>query len=155
TALAANVISGNTIAGIQLFGSSDNNLFEGNFIGTDAQSDLGIGNGRGGIGLSNGPANNTIGGTAPGARNVISGNGGAALGDSGNGNTLIQGNYIGTNVSGTAALGNAGVGVDMAAANATIGGTTAAAGNLISGNTGDGVDLISSGAVLEGNYIGT
>ena len=50
------------------------------------------------------------------------------------GSNLIQGNYIGTDVAGTAGLGNGLVGIFILGSNNTIGGTTAAARNLISGN---------------------
>ena len=51
----------------------------------------------------------------------------------------VQGNYIGTNSSGLAAVPNSSVGVAITnASNNTIGGTAPGAGNLISGN-GTGV----------------
>src|SRR5262249_17431631 len=74
------------------------------------------------------------------------------------GNTL-QGNLIGTDVTGTSALGNAGSGVVIqnAAARNLVGGTTAGARNLISGNSQSGVQLASNAAsnVVQGNFIGT
>ena len=76
----------------------------------------------------------------------------------GNGN-VIAGNYIGTNTSGTADLGNGGNGVQVIdSANNTIGGTSSAARNVISGNQGEGVRIdgaIATGNVIQGNYIGT
>ena len=75
---------------------------------------------------------------------------------------LVQGNYIGTNAGGTAALGNAGDGVEMVSAgntvtNCTIGGATAGAGNVISGNSGSGVQFfgVGTGNLIQGNFIGT
>src|SRR6185503_12505247 len=73
-------------------------------------------------------------------------------------NNLIEGNFIGTNATGTNSLGNA-VGVRVissGAANNTIGGTTAAARNVISGN-GYGVFAAFNplGTKVQGNYIGT
>src|SRR5262249_26691924 len=101
---------------------------------------------------------NVIGGTAPGAGNVISGNtqyGGQVTGGTTTGNT-VQGNLIGTNLAGTAALGNGfGVSIDTGATNTTIGGTTAAARNLISGNGSTGLRIDSAdGNTVSGNYIG-
>ena len=99
--------------------------------------DAAVGNGWNG--MSVGSSNNTIGGTADGARNVISGNGqdGVAVwGDVTAGN-LIEGNYIGTDASGTAAIGNGSSGVHIGSPNNTIGG--AAAGNVIAGNAINGV----------------
>ena len=68
------------------------------------------------------------------------------------GGNVIQGNYIGTNAAGTAALAN-GVGllIDSGASGNTIGGTSAGAGNVISGNSGNGVDLQGSGTT--GNVV--
>ncbi len=71
--------------------------------------------------------------------------------------SIIQGNYIGTDVTGALDLGNVDDGIDISSANNTIGGTTAATRNLISGNGQDGVDLVSLTAtsnVVQGNYIG-
>src|SRR5262249_9594744 len=70
----------------------------------------------------------------------------------------IQGNYIGTNAAGTAAVPNQANGVEIQGDNNLIGGTTAAARNVISGNTGRGLLLDGNGAVFnlgEGNYVGT
>ena len=70
----------------------------------------------------------------------------------------IQGNLIGTNAPGDAAIANGqdGVYLSQDVTSNTIGGATAGAGNLISGNTGDGI-YISHGSlnVVAGNYIGT
>jgi hypothetical protein len=73
-----------------------------------------------------------------------------------NGGNVIQGNYIGTDVTGTIALGN-GMGVGITSSNNMIGGTAAGAGNVISGNLGDGVFIAdgSSGNWVQGNSIGT
>src|SRR5439155_14990291 len=79
---------------------------------------------------------------------------------------LVHGNIIGLDVSGMAAIPNAG-GIFISVSGATIGGTTAAARNVVSGNTGSGINvgvnltssnaLISAGigAVIQGNYVGT
>ncbi|MEG4627133.1 SdrD B-like domain-containing protein [Microcoleus sp. w1-18aA5] len=75
------------------------------------------------------------------------------------GNTLT-GNFIGTNVSGNAALPNTGVGVVIqgGANNNIVGGTTPAARNIISGNSnGNGLSLSgpsTTGNSLFGNFIG-
>ena len=77
---AENVISGNDGHGVWLVTSlSDNNVVEGNFIGTDAAGDPTLGNRFYGVVVSNG-SSNRIGGTAAGAGNVILvGTGGALL----------------------------------------------------------------------------
>jgi titin len=152
-----NLISGQGGTGVAIE-TSNGNVIEGNYVGTNAGASAAIANGFG-IQLFQ-ANNNTIGGTTSGARNVISGNGSEAIraNSSVNGNT-IEGNYIGTNASGLGALGN-GVGVDFYGSdtNNIIGGTTAGARNVISGNSGDGVGLFNpgtSGNTVEGNYIGT
>ena len=107
-----------------------------------------------------GAFNNTIGGTAPGAGNVISANhnDGVSL-FNGASNNVIAGNLLGTNASGNAALGNLNDGVVIADGSNgnVVGGTTAGAGNVISGNQGYGVQIAtgSSSNLMEGNDIGT
>src|SRR6185295_18010727 len=88
-------------------------------------------------------SNNTIGGTTTAARNIISGHAsqGIAIVNTGTTGNLVQGNFIGTNVNGTAAVSNgSGVGITNAPGN-TIGGAVAGARNVISGNIGDGVGI--------------
>ena len=75
--------------------------------------------------------------------------------NSGSGN-VVEGNYLGTNVAGTSALGNnQGISIFSPSTNNTIGGTTAAARNLISGNGNRGISVTNSGNFVIGNYIGT
>jgi uncharacterized repeat protein (TIGR01451 family) len=129
-------------AGITATGNS--NTIEGSWIGLNAAG-LAAGNPTG-I-LLNGNSN-VIGGPTAAQRNVISGNtpsAGIKIEQTSSSN-LIQGNYIGTNVTGTAAIGNAiGVLIMDEGDNNTIGGATAAHGNVISGNTGDGIEIAGSG----------
>src|SRR5947199_165221 len=91
------------------------------------------------VGFSIASSNNTISGTTPGAVNVIAGTGdgillsGAVPG--GGKNNVVQGNRIGTNAAGTAALGNLfGIVTNNGGGSNLIGGSVAGAGNLISGN---------------------
>jgi titin len=161
TAGSGNVISGNSQIGIWLVGSNGNaagNLVQGNLIGLDATGTNALGNGTAGIGIS-GAAANQIGGPAAGARNVISANGGWGIflitnGASGN---QVQGNFIGTDASGTLARGNLYDGIYLQQAGTNlIGGSVAGAGNLISANSNRGVWLTnSSWNVIQGNFIGT
>lgn len=159
TTAARNVISGNEvgIVIVAVENPSGGNIVRGNHIGTNAAGTAALGNTSHGVAIQGGP-NTTIGGTTAGARNVISGNGGIGLlvTGAGSGGAVVQGNYIGTNAAGTAALGNGGSGLSFSvAANSTIGGTVAGARNVISGNVDDGVDLLNTtGNVIQGNYIG-
>jgi uncharacterized repeat protein (TIGR01451 family) len=153
---SGNVISGGSHYGIDSFViGSDNIAIEGNYIGTDATGTKALGNASGGLVIS-GPTGVTIGGTVAGARNVISSNGGTGLNFNSAG-VLIQGNYIGTDITGDLALGNQGDGIsDGASTSSTIGGTVVAARNIISNNSGNGISAGSANSVLiEGNYVGT
>lgn len=156
---ARNVISGNNVGLRFLSTVTNGGRVEGNFVGTDATGSAALGNTLFGIDFNNAPGV-TIGGTAPGARNVVSGNTASGILIRGPGSTgsLVQGNLVGTDVSGTAALGN-GTGVEVfAAPGVTIGGTAPGAGNVISGNGGNGIfihDTAATGAVIQGNLVGT
>jgi hypothetical protein len=151
TAAQANLISGNDV-GVAIF-SGSNNLVLGNAIGTDVTGTASLGNG---VGLDIGGSNNLIGGTTPQARNLISGNRDRGVKIEGAG-IRVQGNYIGTDVTGTHAVGND-YGVTIAAgSNNLIGGADAGDGNLISGNRFEGVEVqaTQSGNTIQGNFVGT
>jgi len=137
--------------------NSNGNTIEGNFIGTNAAGTTALPNGAsslGGVIFVGASSNNTVGGTTPDARNLISGNIGDGVSFGGTGNT-VQGNFIGTDVTGTLPLGNTDRGVFMNASNCLVGGTTVDARNVISANS-RGVDLFSgSNNTVQGNFIGT
>src|SRR5262249_40878243 len=78
---------------------------EGNFIGRNPAGTSASHNGSDGVQIVGVDADSTIGGTTPAARNLISGNNGYGIYVS-SPNTLVQGNYIGTNAAGTAAIPN-------------------------------------------------
>jgi hypothetical protein len=159
TPAARNVISGNGSWGVSLGNvfsvTATNNRVQGNFIGTDR---LGISTrGNGSYGIHVGGPGNLVGGTEPGARNVISGHTfGRGIQINAN-NTTIQGNYIGTTANGLAALPNLGEGILLNTGTSNlIGGDTAGARNVISGNQGGGVSInVASGNRVVGNFIGT
>ena len=99
--------------------------------------------------------NVVIGGTAAGAGNVISGHVREGVWASTTGTVTLQGNYIGTNATGTGDLGNGRYGIYLdATGTATIGGTAAGAGNVISGNDLGGIYASNGNIVLQGNTIG-
>ncbi len=161
TPQARNILSGNLDYGIS--GTFDAALtqIQGNFIGTDVTGTLPLGNSVDGILV---PRFATIGGTAPGSRNEIANNGtndldinalnGLGLGVS----DLVQGNFIGIDVTGTKAFANDNDVAILIAVNyqlATIGGTTPAARNIISGSN-TGLEFFDGAFtnIVEGNYIG-
>src|SRR5205814_2290612 len=84
-------------------------------------------------------------------------------GSSGSNNNTVQGNLIGTNAAGTAAIGNGEGGVYITrSSNNVVGGATVPYRNVISGNLNAGVDITdestggsTNGNSIIGNYIGT
>jgi CSLREA domain-containing protein len=155
--------------GIDVFGAPSGGIvgtrIEGNFIGTDPTGTLDKGNGGDGVSVFADDISQTVvGGTTPASRNLLSGNkNGVELGDTDDifggqpsGSVSVQGNYVGTDRSGTKDLGNDIDGIFLeSASGATLGGTTAASRNVVSGN-GNGMDLVfDSGTKVLGNRIGT
>jgi hypothetical protein len=142
TAGMGNVISGNNGTGVYISdpGTSDNVVL-GNLIGTDKTGTNLIPNVNFGVFVYNYASSNVIGGTTAGARNVISGTTGYGYGIAvaEANNNVVQGNYIGTDLTGTNALPNgfAGVAVESGSVGNLVGGTAAGAGNIIAFNTCD------------------
>ena len=146
---AGNVIVASGQDGIEVNGTG--NAIQGNYIGVDADGATALGNKRNGIRFLN--SNNTIGGTAAGAGNVISGNGLNGVYDEDGSGIIIEGNNIGTDATGMIAVGNLGDGVKTDPGGDVIGGTDPGAGNLISGNGQAGIEIRSS--LVLGNKVGT
>ena len=152
-------------AGIYVSGDSVGNRIEGNFIGTDPTGTLDRGNGGAGVSIYDGPTKEmVVGGTTLAARNLISGNRGGVEtgGDAISGVPAeahrIQGNYIGTDRSGTKDLGNDFDGIFLDDTEGIIvGGKTAVSRNVVSGNGAYGLEIHakSNNAVVLGNRIGT
>jgi hypothetical protein len=158
---AGNQLSGNNGSPISIRGTGT--TVQGNLIGTNAAGNSAIPNG-GGIYIG-GPSSNTlIGGSVPGARNIISGNLGDAIGiwgEAGVTAVTVQGNYVGVGSDGATSLGNsspdpdygAGVNVRNYASNIVVGGL-AGEGNLIANNSWGGVVAYSgTGLQVLGNTI--
>lgn len=161
-----NIISGNSStlandysAGVFLGFGASNTTLAGNYIGTNAAGTLALPNGGGlvGDGVSVNVASDTvIGGAAVGAGNVISGNVSTGINTSFSLRTVIQGNLIGTDAKGAAALPNRTGIIDEQDLSTVIGGASPGARNVISGNVA-GL-LIMAGTRLtsvSGNLIGT
>ncbi len=180
TAAARNIVSGNDGIGIAIDGTNGGtatgNVIEGNYIGLNVtgtalvKNPNIVGSNTTGIDIAT-ASGNLVGGTAPGAGNVISGNAvnNADLGagvtiERRSTNNTVQGNYVGTDATGTRAiLNNAGVYMDTSTGN-LVGGTTVAARNIVSGNrtigvavdgSGDASGNAATGNLVEGNFIGT
>ena len=155
---ARNIISGNSGSGILLQGAiTDENLIQGNFIGTDATGMVALGNDFDGVSIFAGASGNAVGGAEAGARNVISGNAnGVRIAGTGANDNSVLGNRLGTKGDGTGDLGNTGSGVLLEASDNLVGGVAAGSGNLIAFNDGAGVDLASTIGnlnVVQGNVI--
>ena len=162
-ATSHNVISAN-LNGVHISGAgSTGNLLLRNFIGTDTTGTAALGNTGDGVLIDEGASGNTIG--AAGSINVISGNnngvhilgtGAGAVGSGTTGNIILN-NYIGTDITGSLALGNVDDGILLGnGANAnTIGNGAAAGANVVSGNGGNGVQIDGGNLVIPPGEVGT
>jgi CSLREA domain-containing protein len=159
-----NLLADNVIAardrGIRIFAEfggghpSEDNRIEGNRIGTDITGTVALGNTEG-IDVLGLTPRTIVGGADPAARNVISGNQqfGVSLGGDG---TTVQGNFIGTDITGTNGLGNGVTGSRAGIGLAGTRGLTLILDNVISGNHGGGISAGVPGTLrIEGNLIGT
>ena len=156
-----NVISSNYIGVLISDPGTRGNFIQANLIGTDMTGQTAVANTYEGLAVQNGATANTIGGTVAGAANLISGNYyNLVIYDPGTSGNVIQGNLIGTDITGNTALPGPfeyeGLAMGNGAASNTIGGTVVGAANLISGNYYNLVirDPGTSGNVIEGNLIG-
>jgi hypothetical protein len=140
-------------------------VVQGNYIGTDPSGTKAQGNGITGssAGIYFGGDGSQAGGVTVAERNIVSGNHADGIWLDAK-NLVVQGNYIGTDVTGTNALGNTFSGVVLSAvgsplvSNVTVGGVAAGSRNVISANGNHGVLLSAAatqGNFVQGNYIGT
>lgn len=154
---AGNLISGNTYDGVHIVMTSTLNSLMGNSIGTDLTGQAAIPNPTG-ILIGSSSSNNTVGGSAAGSGNLVSGNSwvGIQIQRSATVGNRILGNKIGTNPTGSSPLPN-GIGIVVISARDTIiGGADVTTPwvcdgpcNLVSGNSGAGVQIqgVSAGSV--------
>lgn len=166
-----NLISGNGISGIHL-GHARGDIIQGNFIGTNRTGTAALGNAADGVFVEGG-ADITIGGTTAAARNIVSGSRGTSrppgypvtgVGIEMSASGLIQGNFIGTDVTGTYAIPNGG-GIYISSGGVQVGGIAPGARNVISGNWDRGISMGQGSSAtdvhapidtqIQGNYIGT
>lgn len=162
-----NLVSGNLNGGILIDGDySYGNRVQGNYIGTDIGGNVALGNRYAGIYVEFYCDSTIIGGSEPGEGNVISGTSDMVNAYTGHGisvrhtqNTLIKGNYIGTNKEGTSVLPNSNSGIALLeCVNNSIGGPEPGDGNVIGGNLYSGIYIHLTEThdnFITGNYIGT
>ena len=147
------MISDNRRNGVRISGDrAEQNKVQGNLIGTNGEGTEPMGNFEHGVAVFS-PNNQII-------SNTISDNGGVGvlLFDPEATGNFVQANFIGTNASGTQALGNGsgvfvggGASQNIIGGMGTVGNATGGAGNLISGNVGAGVFI--SSAETTGNFV--
>jgi hypothetical protein len=197
SAALRNIIAGNGNTGINAFVQTvgtpqvpvtipSNLVVQGNYIGVKADGSGTLANNGNGV-FSSGPntliggsVGTTPGGACTGACNVISGNTsiGVSLGNSSDNaaqvvhasatGSIVEGNFIGINPAGTAAMPNGNNGIQANATNIRVGGSTPAQRNVVSGNVQTGISFSASsftgttvlaasgsGAIVTGNYVGT
>lgn len=150
--IPANIIGGNTTAGLLISSGRDNNI-SGNIVGTD-----GVGNAAGNqVGISCITANtgqNWIGGTTTGQSNYILNNSiyGLSINNSAN-NLIVSGNFFGLEGDGTTQAKNGIYDIFLNGQNCLIGGPSDANRNMICSN---GIYLASqaSGNTIAANWIG-
>jgi hypothetical protein len=136
------------------------NVIENNIIGLDAAGTKILGNALNGV--ADQGSGNTYGGVTAGLGNVISGNGEVGIGATGS--ITIEGNYIGTDATGSVAIGNGknaggGTGISDGQSLPTTPIMTVISDNVISGN-GDGIVIFQavgtqSSYTIANNLIGT
>lgn len=151
---------------IQLGGGSAHRV-EGCFLGTDISGTLAAVTTPGGRGNGiriQGPGPYRIGGSLAAERNLLSGLSTAVNQFAGSDGLVIRGNLIGTDVSGTLALGNQQDGLSFqqgSLRNAQIGGTDPTMRNVIAASRFSAITIFASGigalngTRIEGNFIGT
>jgi Calx-beta domain len=142
-AQGSQVISGNNVGLLILGSEAAGNLVQGTFFGTDVTGTLDLGNSQAGVEIEDAPVN-LIGGSTASDRNLISANywGVQIIGPLAVGN-VVEGSFIGTEITGQKPLGNEqdGVLINQGATDNLIGGPMPSDGNTIAFNRRDGVRI--------------
>ncbi|MEX1195415.1 MAG: right-handed parallel beta-helix repeat-containing protein [Dehalococcoidia bacterium] len=140
-------------------GTAASAVVKGNYIGTDPAGTSAEPNAGAGVHLVSNMPGNLIGGNLPADRNLISGNMNDGVQMDGVARLAVYGNFIGTDVTGTAAIANQQGGVAIhSGPESDIGAPEAGGGNLISGNAGDGITISGASNTkidVRSNRIGT
>jgi hypothetical protein len=155
TAPERNVVSCNSQRGFEI-NQSSNILFVNNYVGVDSTATLMRGNTQVGVAINN-CSNATVGGTTVSVRNIVSNNGYDGIRLDNSATPVVQGNYVGVDITGLLDFGNGETGINVYNAGvATIGGTTYSARNISSGNGQDGIFLHDNcaGSIIKANFTG-
>ena len=162
------VVNRFTQIGIYITGSAPNATIEGCYVGLNAAGTAaGPGNGAVGVQVDSGADGAMIGGSTEDQRNVVGGQENHAGVFLLSNNNRVEGNYIGLNAAGTAAVANLD-GLYVYGVNNLIGGSTsvpgAPPGNVISShgvftghgsaNADMGIDVVGANNVVQGNIVG-
>jgi hypothetical protein len=156
---SGNLISGNLQAGVAIVKGSSQNIVEGDLIGTDltgsetVPADPTKPRQATGV-LIDASDSNTIGGTAAGAVNVISGNSGSGVViQNVSSSTRIENSLIGTDATGSRKLPNDGDGIQILNSTAnSVGGPTLDARTIVSGNGRNGILIQGPSQASEPNF---
>ena len=141
-----NLVSGNSGDGVLIDMGSQNNVLNGNFIGTAADGDAAIGNSGNGVSIIGANGNSLVGCRLVNDPfvyyNVVSGNKLNGLLVTNSDNTTVQGNFFGVGANNTSAVGNNGDGilVNGSSKNTVVGGVIPL-GNVSGDNTLNGVEV--------------
>ena len=141
-----NLVSGNSGDGVLIDMGSQDNVLNGNFIGTTADGDAAIGNSGNGVSIIGANGNSLVGCKLVNNPfvyyNVVSGNKLNGLLVTNSDNTTVQGNFFGVGANNTSAVGNNGNGilVNGSSENTVVGGVIPL-GNVSGDNTLNGVEV--------------
>ncbi len=152
-------IIGRFVVGIQISGNNaQNDTIAGNYIGCNYNATDTLGNTHG-IYIMSGPHDNVIGGNSYEQRNIVSGNNHVGIRLVSSNYNVIQGNFVGLNRTGNAALRNYdGISIEGTSQHNLIGGYTPAERNYVAGNVAYGIPVFGAGCnynIIAGNFVGT
>lgn len=161
--IRTNVISENGDNGIEIAGNASGVRVAGNLIGLDTQGNAAMGNVGDGIEVDGNAHGIIIGGPQPTfniiSHNAISANGGDGVAITGQAHNIsLSYSYIGTDLIGTEAFGNAGDGIYVGPGTSTIsiGSFNPNLITVVSGNVGNGIEIDgANGNTVIGTLIGT
>jgi CSLREA domain-containing protein len=143
---------------IQIASGSDNGIVQGGYIGVAADGETAISNAGGGVGIFDSADDFLVGGTIPGARNLVSGNtvsGATGITVDNVSGGVIQNNLVGTDWTGLVALPNStGINVGTGSTDILVGGGTDAERNVVGASNIVGMHIGGADNVVSGNYVG-